>query len=266
MTSSRSRRATDPASPQPHGRCHDYVLLQRRWRAAARRSGLIIDTIAVCGDLPVLRVASRNPPRGAAKVHLSAGIHGDEPASAEALLTWVETRAERARMLDLLVFPCLNPWGLIHNKREDELGRDLNRCYHLTGIEPVHSHAASLSGRSFDLALLLHEDYEAHGVYLYETSMRRPAWGGHIIRAMETHLRADPRSRIDGSRARRGIVRRRITPATMPEWPEAFMLHFHHARRTFTIETPSEADLSLRVRAHCAAIDAALDLAEGGFR
>jgi murein peptide amidase A len=200
------------------------------------------------------------------RVHLSAGIHGDEPASSEALLHWVETNPDRAHALDLLVFPCLNPWGLVHNKREDEHGRDLNRCYHLSDVEPIRSHASSLRGRRFDLALLLHEDYEAHGVYLYETSMRRPPWGEHIIRAMEPHIGADHRTRIDGSRARRGIVRRRITPSTMPEWPEAFLLHFHHASRTFTVETPSEADLASRVRAHCAAIDAALDLAAAALK
>ena len=29
--------------------------------------------------------------------------------------------------------------------------------------------------------------------------------------------------------------------------PEAFLLHFHHAERTFTLETPSERDLALRI-------------------
>jgi hypothetical protein len=30
--------------------------------------------------------------------------------------------------------------------------------------------------------------------------------------------------------------------------PEAFLLHFQHAARTFTIETPSEESLNSRVR------------------
>jgi hypothetical protein len=46
----------------------------------------------------------------------------------------------------------------------------------------------------------------------------------------------------------------------MPEWPEAFLLHFHGAVRVFTIETASEFHIDSRVEAHVAAIDAAIAL------
>jgi hypothetical protein len=112
----------------------------------------------------------------------------------------------------------------------------------------------------YDLALILHEDYDAQGAYLYETSPAKPHWGERIIAAMSRHMSPDPRRRIDTSRSKNGIIRRRITRDLMPDWPEAFLLHFHGARRVFTIETASEFHIDTRVDAHVAAIDAAIGL------
>ena len=38
-------------------------------------------------------------------------------------------------------------------------------------------------------------------------------------------------------------------------YPEAIWLHEFHARRSLTVESPSEFALEQRVRAHCAVID-----------
>ena len=51
-----------------------------------------------------------------------------------------------------------------------------------------------------------------------------------------------------------------IYPDLMPDWPEAFLLHFSHATRTFTVETPSEFAIDARVAAHEAVLDAATEL------
>ena len=66
--------------------------------------------------------------------------------------------------------------------------------------------------------------------------------------------------------ARAGVVRRSITPELMPDWPEAFVLHFHHAARTFTVETPSEYSLDDRAAAQVAVISKAVALCCGEFR
>ena len=50
-----------------------------------------------------------------------------------------------------------------------------------------------------------------------------------------------------------------IHPDLMPDWPEAFLLHFLHSARTFTIETPSEFAIDARVSAHGAILADALD-------
>lgn len=264
MTSSRSKRAVKAEFPPPlrHARSHDYPLLVRRWRAAAREAGLTVKGFAEADGHPVLHLFSKKPAPGAPSVYLSAGIHGDEPAATEAVLAWIERNPGKARALNLRIFPCLNPWGLVHNKRADSEGTDLNRCYR-DNPPPVVTAQMRLSRQSsYDLALILHEDYDAQGAYLYETSPAKPHWGERILQAMSRHMAPDPRRRIDSSRANNGIIRRKISPDTMPDWPEAFFLHFLGAKRVFTIETASEFHIDTRVEAHVAAIDAAIGLVD----
>jgi len=262
MTSSKSKRAAKSERPAElrHARSHDYAHLVKRWRAAAPKAGLALEVFAKSDGYSLLHIFSKKPPADAPSVYFSAGIHGDEPASTEALLEWIERNSSLARRLNLRIFPCLNPWGLVHNKRTDAGGRDLNRCYRDCSLPVVAAHRRLVQKSDYDLALILHEDYDEQGAYLYETSPAKPHWGERIIAAMARHIPPDPRRRIDTSRAKEGIIRRRITANMMPDWPEAFLLHFHGATRVFTIETASEFHIDTRVEAHVAAIDAAIAL------
>jgi hypothetical protein len=155
-----------------------------------------------------------------------------------------------------MIFPCLNPWGLQHNNRLDARGRDLNRGYHRSDVPVIQSQKKILRGRKFDAALMLHEDFDAHGVYLYEIPGAKPFWGESLIAAAENYLPAEPRKRVEGRRCRHGVIRTRITPSSLPEHPEAFLLRFGHTMRSLTLETPSEFSLTARVRAQMAMLDA----------
>lgn len=259
MTSSRLKRAVDPGGEPRHGRCHDFRRLAGRWRAVAREAGLAIEAFAEAEGFPLLHVFTKKPLECRPWIYFSAGIHGDEPASTEGLLEWVVRNAARARKMNLRIFPCLNPWGLVNNSRADAQGRDLNRCYRDMASTPIAEHARLAKANRYEVAVVLHEDFDARGVYVYETSPVRPYLGEAIVAAMARHIAPDPRRRIDTSRAKGGLIRRRVGPETLPDWPEAFLLHFHCARRVFTVETPSEFHIDARVEAHVAAIDAALE-------
>jgi hypothetical protein len=78
-------------------------------------------------------------------------------------------------------------------------------------------------------------------------------------------LPVDTRRTIEGRSSRAGIVRRAIRIDTMPHHPEAFVLHFHHSHRTFTVETPSEAHIDARVAAQVAIVDRAVRLCLANF-
>lgn len=194
---------------------------------------------------------------GRVGLYLSAGIHGDEPAAPEALTRWAEKNAARLMKMPLLIFPCLNPWGLRNNVRTDSSGRDLNRLFHSDTHPVVAAVRRVTRPHQFHTALLMHEDYDAQGVYLYEVQRGAQRRGEELLARAEKILPRDPRRKIDTSTARDGLIRRRVTRKFFAKmgWPEAIWLHFEHARHTFTFETPSEAGLELRVRAHMAVLE-----------
>ncbi len=244
-----------------HGRAHDYEHLIRRWKRVAARCRLDMQPYSESGGFPIYRLASVRPDPSAPSIYFSAGIHGDEAAATEGLVTWAEENSEALRRMRALIFPCLNPWGLANNCRLDAAGRDLNRRFGKRRAPQIGHQIRAIGKTSFDVALTLHEDYDGQGIYIYEVASRKPFWAEHLLAAAAPHLPPDPRRTIEGRPARGGIVRRKITPDLMPDWPEAFALHFSYARRTFTIETPSEFDIAARVAAQVAVIDRAVELA-----
>ena len=234
---------------------HDYESLVRRWRAVARKCGLQCKAFAEVGGLPVFLVGARlGRPRRAA-LYLSAGIHGDEPAATEGLVEWAENSSDILRTGEVLIFPCLNPWGLINNSRLDARGRDLNRCYRQSRVEPVRSQKRMLAGWSFEYAACLHEDYDGRGVYVYEADGREPHMGEQILRVASRHLPLESRTSIEGSPCHGGLVRRSVPPELLETLPEAIYLHEAHSRHTITLETPSEFHLDDRVAVHKAVLD-----------
>ncbi|MCK9589732.1 MAG: M14 family metallocarboxypeptidase [Terrimicrobiaceae bacterium] len=241
-----------------HLHAHDYPLLIRRWKRAASAAGLTLREYAESGGYPIYCLGSGPSRAERPSVYLSAGIHGDEAATTEALLGWVEKNPDVIRKFRALIFPCLNPWGLVNNCRLDPHGRDLNRCFNKGRVPQIRAQIKILGRLRFDLALTLHEDFDAQGLYIYEVSGKRPCWAEDLLQAAAPHMPHDTRPSIEGRRANRGIVRRKVTPDLMPDWPEAFILHFTHAARTFTIETPSEFAIDTRVAAHEAVLEAAL--------
>jgi protein MpaA len=249
-----------PARPLRFDRAHDYAYLIRRWRRAASQAGLRLHVFAEASQFPIFVVETRRPRPGAPWLYLSAGIHGDEPGGTEGLLNWAENDLPSRPPINLLLFPCLNPWGLVNNSRYDAQQRDLNRTYHDATVAQTAAHVALLAGHRFDAAITLHEDYDARGIYLYEVRTRRPHWGEIMLRAAASHIPIESRSRIEGRPCRNGLVRRTINPELMPLFPEAFVLHFHHSTRTFTTETPSEYSLDARVAAQVAIIRRAAKL------
>lgn len=195
-------------------------------------------------------------------IYLSAGIHGDEPAATEGLLAWAEKHAARLRELPVLIFPCLNPWGLTQNRRSDAAGVDLNRMFHDAKNCTVSAVQAAVAERKFRASLMLHEDYDAQGVYLYEVKTSR-LWGDEILRAAEAFIPRDNRARIENRRAASGIVSPRFRSRIFEQMgtPEAIWLYLRGCRRSVTFETPSEFALERRVAAQVAAIDRFVELA-----
>ena len=206
---------------------------------------------------PGSRDASQAKPR----IYISAGIHGDEPASPLAALRLLQEN-KWPENVDVRLCPCLNPLGFELNRRENVKGIDLNREYLKPVAEEILAHVAWLERQpKFDLCLLLHEDWESHGFYLYE---QNPDCQASLAEAMVARIAEvcpiDRSELIEGRPARNGIIRPNIDLRSRPDWPEAFYVITHKTRLSYTLEAPSDFPLQSRMAALVTGVNAALEI------
>ena len=205
---------------------------------------------------PPLRPDNSRP---SPRIYISTGIHGDEPAGPLAVLRLLrENRWPQQAGITLV--PCLNPEGFAQNRRENPAGVDLNRDYLQPASPETAAHIAWLERQSpFDLCLCLHEDWEAHGFYVYELNPdHQPSRAEAIVAAVEHVSPIDRSEIIEGREAHGGIIRPNLDPRTRPQWPESFWLIQNRTRLSYTLEAPSDFSLATRVDAQVAGVQAAL--------
>jgi len=198
-------------------------------------------------------------------IYLSAGVHGDEPAPPMALLKLFQSQ-KLSDKVNWTVVPLVNPTGLAQNTRENAEGIDLNRDFKAPKSVEARSLCAFLEHQNpFTLSLLLHEDWESKGFYLYALPLPgSDAIAEAIISSVSEEIPIDRDESIDGMEASHGIIRPDPSdldrdPKLQGEWPEAFFIyHRELARLQFTLEAPSAFPLEKRVKAIEAAIEAAV--------
>jgi hypothetical protein len=225
----------------------------------ALRTGWAPDPIVVSETLTV--PAYHKPSRSGRKhVYISAGIHGDEPATPLAARKLFQEHRWPDH-LNLWIIPCLNPLGFTLNCRENEAGIDLNRDYLARKSELTRAHTAWLDERPpFTLGLCLHEDWESAGFYVYELNPDlQPSLADAIIHAVQQVCPIDPASEIEGRQARNGVICANPDLTKRPDWPEAFYLIHHKTRLNYTLEAPSDFLLPTRIHALSAGVRAVLE-------
>lgn len=233
-------------------------------REAAAAGGWEVHSFGQSGgyDLLALRRASSAPGTGnrSRRCYLSSGIHGDEPAGPLALLALLRENQWPAEV-EFYLCPCLNPAGLARKQRDGPAGKDLNRDYRSLHQPETRAHVAWLETvPEFDLALCLHEDWEATGFYLYELNPAgHPSAAEKVIRAVGGICPIDPAAEIDGRPAQAGIIRPEFDPDQRPDWPEAFYLAQHKSQHGLTFEAPSDFALGVRVQALTTAVRTVLE-------
>lgn len=237
-------------------RSHDVPYLVRRWNAVARKAKLQMTVLSQEEGYPVIAL-SGDGTREQPGVYLSAGIHGDEPAAVLGLLEWCEARVQFLQSVPVVLLPILNPWGLVNNVRLDHRGRDLNRAF--DGRKgPIGALRTFLRNRRFAVAASLHEDYDAHGIYVYEIGPRGYSIADDLLKATEAEIPRHEGS-VEGRRTQQGVLRRsqglRKIAREIEGMPESIYLHLHHAEIALTFETPSEFSLWRRVRAQRAFLE-----------
>lgn len=241
--------------PLPHHRAHDVEALLGAWREIADVVGFQSTVLGEASGWPV--VAYRSVVEGPV-VYLSTGVHGDEAGSAWGLLEWARANIESLRTKPLAICPCLNPGGLRNNTRVDERGVDLNRRFHDDTDALIAAWQRWIGATRPCAGICLHEDYDAHGCYVYELSaLQRPLCEA-IMPFVDQVIPRDPRREIDISIADNGIIKRDEIPDEI-QGPEAIVLRRFGCDITLTFETPSEFALDTRVLAQRTFLEATLE-------
>lgn len=210
-------------------------------------------------DLPVL---SRG--LGSDRVlYLSSGVHGDEPAGPLAIQQALHNNLF-SESFGWVIFPVLNPTGLVLGRRENAEGIDPNRDYLTRRSKIVRAHCEFLESLKckFAAALGLHEDWEAVGGYLYEHNPRALANPCEaLLAAIDATVGLDPNEEIDDwPIISTGLIHPPSDPSLRETWPEQIFLLKRFTSMSYTVETPSAFSLEKRVRCHVEAIRAFGDL------
>ena len=194
-----------------------------------------------------------------ARIYISAGVHGDEPAGPLAALRLLQENRWPSDA-EIWLLPCLNPTGFVLNSRENEGRKDLNRDYRHAETGEIAAHIRWLERQPrFDVYLCLHEDWEAHGFYLYEQNPDgKVSPAEKILAAVRAVCPIDPSEIIEGRPAVNGIIRPNIPPHERLDWPEALYLITNKSRLGYTLEAPSDFPLPTRIDALVAAVNAAV--------
>jgi hypothetical protein len=228
---------------------------------AAAAAGFEVHTYGQIENWPLYGFIRRGMSNNPQQIYLSTGIHGDEPAGPLALLELLQDDT-LSRIHDIILCPAMNPSGLTANTREDANGIDLNRDYTnfnshetVTHRDWCHQHIQTL-----DLALHLHEDWEAKGFYLYELNFENhPSHSPAILKAVAQHIAIETSILIDNHPAHGGIIRHETIPDIPEGLPEAIYFYKHFGGINHTFETPSNFAIEKRVAALKAAVLAAMD-------
>lgn len=241
-----------------HGERIDLDRVLAEIRAVAAEKGFA-EEILPAGAVELVALKRPGTADGP-RIYLSAGIHGDEPASVLAMAELLR-RDPFPPGASLWICPCLNPSGNRRCTRENAEGVDLNRDYKSPTASEVTAHVAWLRRQpGFDLHVCLHEDWESNGFYLYEVNPDGlPSRADAAVAAVRPVCPVDDGPVIDGREVDRpGVIHPPVNPELRPEWPEAFWLLQNCSRHGYTLEGPSDWPMAVRVQALVRAVESLL--------
>jgi protein MpaA len=186
-------------------------------------------------------------------VGIFGGIHGDEPASAQAAVRFLEElhhNPDLAYGYELVVYPLCNPWGYEKRTRWLQSGKDLNREFWRKSSEAeVILLENELTKLQFDGIISLHSDDTSEGVYGFAKGHELTKYVLEpSLEAASKFLPKNGSEHIDNFRAQNGVIEtgyEGILGAPAQQHPKPFEIVF---------ETPGKTPLPLQVDAHIAGI------------
>jgi hypothetical protein len=262
--------ASGHRAPYPPGLTpvRDLAAVERRLAAAAAatpgaRLEEIGRVVASGFSAPIWRWSFRTGQPHAPRVLVNAAIHGNEPAGSECALALIEDIAAGrpgTTGLDFDILPVVNPWGYAHDTRHNAGGIDINRD--LAGFRSAEARILRdfVRGRSFDLALDLHEDPSATGFYVYQYGLAEKKMSASVVAAVrQAGFPIEENVRMVILRTEGGII-------DAPLWGLYYMrltgqlslanyYRLNASGAVFTVETPTRLPFADRLRIQRLAAD-----------
>lgn len=127
-------------------------------------------------DGPVWRVAYRPLQAGLQQLLILAGLHGNETAGVDYVLTLIQglsTTTPPDVMCDIDILPLVNPWGWVHDRPNAPSGIDIAEDFTRFDSHEARILRRFLREKRYDLVLDLREDPRATGFYLRQYGMGR---------------------------------------------------------------------------------------------
>lgn len=233
----------------------DYNTVIKRVERVAS-NGATLDTLGEVNGLPVVCV-TLSQDVSLPILYINAGTHGDEPAGVEGALAFLES--DWTPWLDRLQFcviPCLNPWGYVHNLRENAQGVDINWAYQRNDVPEVTLMKQFIQDKHFSAIVDLHEDWESPGYYVYELC-RGTAIGPQITRRVAGVCQLNTNQIIEGEMASHGLIHPNLEAEKrrVDDGIPIVLFRYGYTNRLVTTETPTKEPLAKRVAAQLATLD-----------
>jgi len=230
----------------------DYAVVRKRLQALP--TSIKREVVAEASSYPVYRVTV-GPHISRPLIWINAGTHGDEPATVETALTFLESGiAENFPNTRIIVTPCLNPYGYVNGKRENEAGIDVNWAFKLD--IPEIALVKQMTGEErYEAVIDLHEDWESPGFYLYEQCRSGQKLGHRISDLVAEVCPVNNSPQIEGEIADRGVIYPDLEALKRRDGDGVPVEIFKRATdHHVTSESPSEKPIPVRVDAHMVAI------------
>lgn len=238
------------------------------FRSAALGHGFTCQIIAQINGDPIevwTRSAVTHSGSGpAARLFVSSGIHGDEPAGPRALLEYLQTRSTLSNEIDWVLIPAINPGGLRRGTRENDDGIDLNRDflhYHTAEVRALVDWycAQTIPPRAH---FSLHEDWEAQGFYMYAINTGPiDCYASEVLAHLRPEFHLQAGGPVDGHElTSTGLIAHDAVPDEPEKWPEAIWLVKNFPTLSFTFEAPGGFSPQERVSALRKALEVSISL------
>ena len=216
-----------------------------------------VDEVGRVDDHPIYRV-SVGPEDAGPPALVMAGTHGDEPAGVEAALQFIERASAAPPSFRVVVLPCTNPHGYVNETRENGSGLDLNWVYDRRSLPEIRAIRDVVAGARYRFVVVIHEDWESPGYYVYELRRNGPYIGGALARRVADVCPLNLEPIIEGDRAVAGVLHPEPYTARRARRGHGtpVALYAGHTDHLLTLESPTPVQLQTRVDGHLAALAA----------